>query len=63
MIDTAGRLQNRADLMEELAKIVRVLRKTDPARRTTRCWCWMPPPARTRSQVEIFRQMADVSAW
>jgi energy-coupling factor transporter ATP-binding protein EcfA2 len=30
MIDTAGRLQNRADLMEELAKIVRVIRKKDP---------------------------------
>ncbi|MCC6863455.1 MAG: AAA family ATPase, partial [Rhodobacteraceae bacterium] len=27
LIDTAGRLQNRTDLMEELAKIVRVLRK------------------------------------
>ncbi|MFP5330733.1 MAG: signal recognition particle-docking protein FtsY, partial [Alphaproteobacteria bacterium] len=31
MIDTAGRLQNRADLMEELAKIVRVIRKVDPS--------------------------------
>ena len=30
MIDTAGRLQNRQDLMEELAKIVRVIRKRDP---------------------------------
>jgi len=30
MIDTAGRLQNRTDLMEELAKIVRVLKKKDP---------------------------------
>jgi fused signal recognition particle receptor len=29
LIDTAGRLQNRADLMAELAKIVRVLRKRD----------------------------------
>lgn len=29
MIDTAGRLQNKADLMEELAKIVRVLKKLD----------------------------------
>ena len=29
MIDTAGRLQNRQDLMEELAKIVRVIRKKD----------------------------------
>ena len=38
MIDTAGRLQNRQDLMEELAKIVRVIRKKDPRRRITRCW-------------------------
>ena len=30
LIDTAGRLQNKADLMAELAKIVRVLRKLDP---------------------------------
>lgn len=30
MIDTAGRLQNKTDLMDELAKIVRVLRKIDP---------------------------------
>ena len=29
LIDTAGRLQNRSDLMEELAKIVRVIRKKD----------------------------------
>jgi fused signal recognition particle receptor len=31
IIDTAGRLQNKADLMAELAKIVRVLKKLDPA--------------------------------
>lgn len=31
MIDTAGRLQNRKELMEELAKIVRVVKKLDPA--------------------------------
>jgi len=31
MIDTAGRLQNKQGLMEELAKIVRVIRKADPA--------------------------------
>lgn len=30
MIDTAGRLQNKADLMQELAKIVRVLKKQAP---------------------------------
>jgi signal recognition particle GTPase len=30
IIDTAGRLQNRAELMAELEKIVRVLGKHDP---------------------------------
>ncbi len=29
LIDTAGRLQNKANLMEELAKIIRVLKKQD----------------------------------
>jgi fused signal recognition particle receptor len=29
IIDTAGRLQNRSELMDELAKIVRVIRKLD----------------------------------
>ena len=29
MIDTAGRLQNKANLMEELAKIIRVIKKQD----------------------------------
>lgn len=31
LIDTAGRLHNKAGLMEELAKIIRVLQKIDPA--------------------------------
>jgi fused signal recognition particle receptor len=31
LVDTAGRLQNRAELMGELAKVARVLRKLDPA--------------------------------
>ena len=31
LIDTAGRLENKAGLMEELEKVVRVLRKVDPA--------------------------------
>jgi len=31
LIDTAGRLQNKTQLMDELAKIVRVLKKLDPA--------------------------------
>jgi fused signal recognition particle receptor len=31
IVDTAGRLQNRAELMGELEKIVRVMKKIDPA--------------------------------
>ena len=31
LIDTAGRLQNRTELMEELEKIVRVIKKVDPS--------------------------------
>ncbi len=31
LIDTAGRLHNKADLMAELEKVIRVLRKIDPA--------------------------------
>jgi len=31
LIDTAGRLQNKSVLMDELAKVVRVLKKQDPA--------------------------------
>ena len=30
LIDTAGRLQNRIELMEELAKIIRVIKKLEP---------------------------------
>ncbi|WP_291297874.1 signal recognition particle-docking protein FtsY [Elioraea sp.] len=31
LVDTAGRLHNKADLMAELAKVVRVIRKLEPA--------------------------------
>ncbi len=31
LIDTAGRLQNRTELMEELQKVVRVMKKVDPS--------------------------------
>ena len=37
LIDTAGRLQNKAELMAELAKIVRVIRSTIPPRRMPCC--------------------------
>lgn len=49
LIDTAGRLQNRGDLMEELAKIVRVIRKRMRPRRITPYWCWMRRRGRMRS--------------
>ena len=31
LVDTAGRLQNKQGLMDELAKVVRVIRKQDPS--------------------------------
>jgi fused signal recognition particle receptor len=62
MIDTAGRLQNRADLMEELAKIVRVIRKKDPeAPHNTLLVLDATTGQNAISQVEIFRKLADVS--
>ena len=62
MIDTAGRLQNRADLMEELAKIVRVIRKRDPeAPHNTLLVLDATTGQNALSQVETFRKLADVS--
>ncbi len=62
LIDTAGRLQNRADLMEELAKIVRVLRKVDPAApHNTLLVLDATTGQNALAQVEIFRKIADVS--
>ncbi|WP_188788908.1 signal recognition particle-docking protein FtsY [Salipiger pallidus] len=62
MIDTAGRLQNRQDLMEELAKIVRVIRKKDPdAPHNTLLVLDATTGQNAVTQVEIFRQVADVS--
>ena len=62
MIDTAGRLQNRADLMEELSKIVRVIRKKDPdAPHNTLLVLDATTGQNALSQVETFQKMADVS--
>lgn len=62
LIDTAGRLQNRADLMEELAKIVRVIRKKDPdAPHNTLLVLDATTGQNALSQVEIFQKLADVS--
>ena len=62
LIDTAGRLQNRADLMEELAKIIRVIRKKDPeAPHNTVLVLDATTGQNALSQVEIFQKIADVS--
>lgn len=62
LIDTAGRLQNKAGLMEELAKIIRVIKKIDPA---TPHDCLLVLDATTgqnaHSQVEIFKEMCQVT--
>ncbi|MFQ5564951.1 MAG: signal recognition particle-docking protein FtsY [Paracoccaceae bacterium] len=62
LIDTAGRLQNRADLMEELAKIVRVIRKKDAeAPHNTVLVLDATTGQNALMQVEIFQKIADVS--
>ena len=62
MIDTAGRLQNRADLMEELAKIVRVIRKKDEsAPHNTLLVLDATTGQNALSQVQTFQKLADVS--
>lgn len=61
IIDTAGRLQNKADLMAELAKIKRVLQKLDA---TAPHHCLLVLDATTgqnaHSQVELFQQTVAV---
>ncbi len=62
MIDTAGRLQNRQDLMEELSKIVRVIRKKDPdAPHNTLLVLDATTGQNALSQVETFQKLSDVS--
>lgn len=62
IIDTAGRLQNRAELMEELAKIVRVLGKHDPeAPHTVLQTLDATTGQNALNQVEIFRNIAGVN--
>lgn len=62
LIDTAGRLQNRADLMEELAKIVRVIRKKDEtAPHNTLLVLDATTGQNALNQVSTFGELADVS--
>nr|WP_325265490.1 signal recognition particle-docking protein FtsY [uncultured Rhizobium sp.] len=62
IIDTAGRLQNKTELMAELEKIVRVLNKLDPdAPHTVLQTLDATTGQNAMNQVEIFRNIAGVS--
>ncbi|KQV20448.1 signal recognition particle-docking protein FtsY [Rhizobium sp. Root1203] len=62
IIDTAGRLQNKAELMAELEKIVRVLGKLDPdAPHTVLQTLDATTGQNALNQVEIFRNVAGVN--
>lgn len=62
LIDTAGRLQNKSDLMAELAKIVRVLKKIDPnAPHSVVLVLDATTGQNALQQVQIFREIAGVT--
>ena len=62
IIDTAGRLQNRTELMDELAKIVRVIRKLDSSAPHDSVIVLDGTVGQNAlSQVKAFQQAADVS--
>ena len=62
LLDTAGRLQNKQGLMDELEKVIRVLRKLDPEAPHD---CVLVLDATTGqnalSQVDVFREKAGVT--
>ncbi len=62
LIDTAGRLQNKNVLMDELEKVVRVLRKLDPtAPHDVLLVLDATTGQNAIGQVEVFRERAGVS--
>lgn len=62
MIDTAGRLQNKADLMAELEKVIRVIRKLDPETpHATLLVLDATTGQNAVNQVEIFGQVAGIT--
>jgi fused signal recognition particle receptor len=62
LIDTAGRLHNKSALMEELAKIVRVLKKQDPAApHHTILVLDATTGQNARAQVETFKAMVPLT--
>jgi fused signal recognition particle receptor len=62
LIDTAGRLHNKAALMEELRKIIRVIRKLDPAApHSVLLTLDATTGQNALSQVRIFKEMVEVT--
>jgi fused signal recognition particle receptor len=62
LVDTAGRLQNRTELMDELEKIVRVMRKVEPtAPHAVLLVLDATVGQNALSQVEIFGKIAGVT--
>jgi fused signal recognition particle receptor len=62
LIDTAGRLQNKANLMAELQKMVRVLKKADPqAPHSVLLVLDATTGQNAHAQAEIFREMVGVT--
>ena len=62
IIDTAGRLQNRTELMDELAKVVRVIRKLDEtAPHDSVIVLDGTVGQNALSQVSAFREVADIT--
>lgn len=62
LIDTAGRLHNKTDLMQELAKVLRVLKKLDPdAPHATLLVLDATTGQNAHAQVEVFRSMTAVT--
>ena len=62
IIDTAGRLQNRSELMDELSKIVRVIRKLDDSAPHDSVIVLDGTVGQNAlSQVKAFQEVADVS--
>jgi len=62
LIDTAGRLHNKANLMAELEKIVRVIRKVDPeAPHEVLLVLDATTGQNAHAQVETFRDLVNVS--
>ena len=62
LVDTAGRLQNRAELMSELEKVVRVIGKAEPgAPHAVLLVLDATVGQNALSQVEIFEKMAGVT--